>query len=340
MAQSRIFVAGHRGMVGSAILRNLVGRGHDKSRLITRPRSELDLLDQRAVEAFFAREKPEEVYLAAARVGGIRANDTYPADFIYENLLVQANILKAAHDHGVRRLLFLGSSCIYPKLAAQPLTEASLLTGPLEPTNRAYAVAKIAGIEMCWSYNRQHGRQFLAVMPTNLYGVGDNYHPENSHVIPGMLRRFHEAKLSGASSVAIWGTGTPRREFMYADDMADACVHVMSLPDAQFRPLLAADRNDGLPPMVNIGVGHDVTIAEVATSIAKTVGFTGRITFDPTKPDGTPRKLMDSSRLGSLGWSARTGLDEGLVLAYADFKSRHAQEPAVATAGGQARSRP
>ena len=322
MLVPKIFVAGHRGMVGSAIIRNLLLRGHANSDLITRARSDLDLLDRRAVELFFAEEKPEQVYLAAAKVGGIRANDAYPADFIHDNLVVQTNVIEAARMYGVQRLLFLGSSCIYPKNAAQPLSESSLLTGPLEPTNRPYALAKIAGIEMCWSYNRQHATQFLAVMPTNLYGIGDTYHPENSHVIPGMIRRFHEAKVSGAESVAMWGTGTPQREFMYADDMADACVHLMSLPDPEYRPLLAADRNDGLPPVVNIGVGHDMSIAELSTTIARTVGYNGRITFDPTKPDGTPRKLMDSSRLHALGWHATTSLDAGLAIAYEDFKSR------------------
>ncbi len=328
MQAPRVFVAGHRGMVGSAIVRNLLRRGHAKSDLITRARSDLELLDRPAVELFFAAEKPDQVYLAAAKVGGIRVNDACPADFIHDNLVVQTNVIEAARIYGVQRLLFLGSSCIYPKLAAQPLSESSFLTGPLEATNRPYAVAKIAGIEMCWSYNRQHATQFLAVMPTNLYGIGDNYHPENSHVIPGMIRRFHEAKLSGADSVAIWGTGTPRREFMYADDMADACVHLMSLPDTEYRPLLAADRNDGLPPMVNVGVGNDVTIAELAKTIAQTVGFKGRITFDPTKPDGTPRKLMDSSRLHALGWRATTSLEGGLALAYEDFKSRRLSQHA------------
>ncbi len=308
-------------MVGSAIVRSLARRGHSSSALITRAHSELDLADKRAVDAFFAEEKPDNVYLAAARVGGIRANDSYPADFIRENLLVETNVIEAARANGVKRLLFLGSSCIYPKLAEQPLKESSLLSGPLEPTNRPYALAKIAGIEMCWSYNRQYGTQFLAVMPTNLYGLGDNYDPENSHVIPGMIRRFHAAKAAGATSVAVWGTGTPRREFMFADDLADACVHLLSLPDSQYQPLLAADRNDGLPPIVNAGVGYDVTIAELAKQIAKTVGFTGGITFDRTKPDGTLRKLLDSSRLHALGWRASTGLEAGLSITYEDFKA-------------------
>jgi GDP-L-fucose synthase len=319
---SRIYVAGHGGMVGSAILRNLLASGHESARLLTRTRAELDLRDARAVHALFAAERPTHVYLAAARVGGIHANNTYPADFIRDNLAVQTNVIHAAHEHGSERLLFLGSSCIYPRLAPQPMTETALLTGPLEPTNRPYALAKIAGIEMCWSYNRQFGTQFLAVMPTNLYGPGDNYHPEDSHVIPALIRRFHEAKVGGARTVTIWGTGTPRREFMYADDMADACVHLMNLPDKRFRPLLAADRNDGLPPMVNVGVGEDITIAELAGLVAKTVGFEGRIESDTSKPDGAPRKLLDSTRLRGLGWRATTPLERGLRMAYEDFKVR------------------
>lgn len=317
-----IYVAGHRGMVGSAIVRNLRQRGVPESQLLLRTRTELNLLDANAVEAFFSEERPDHVYMAAARVGGIRANNTFPADFIRDNLVVQTNVIEAAHRHGVDRLLFLGSSCIYPKLAQQPLSESALLTGPLEPTNRPYALAKIAGIEMCWSYNRQHGTKFLAAMPTNLYGFNDNYHPENSHVIPGLLRRFHEAKTADAPTVTIWGTGTPRREFMFADDMADACVHLMSLPDREYQPLLASDRNDGLPPVVNIGVGYDITIEELARVIAATVGYLGRILFDPLKPDGTPRKVMDSNRLHSLGWRATTKLEDGLARTYADFRTR------------------
>lgn len=319
-ARLKVYVAGHRGMVGSAIVRNLAGRGYPKDRIITRSRAELDLLNQQAVTDFFAAERPDVVYLAAARVGGIQANNTYPASFIQENLEVQTNVIAAAHKFGARRLLFLGSSCIYPKLASQPISEASLLTGPLEPTNRPYALAKIAGIELCWSYNRQYGTQFLSVMPTNLYGLGDNYHLENSHVLPALIRRFHEAKRDNAPSVTIWGTGTPRREFMFADDMADACVHVMTLPDAQFCPLLASDRNDGLAPVVNIGVGEDVTIAEAAALIARTVGYGGDIVYDHSKPDGTPQKLLDVSRLGALGWRASTTLAHGVALTYEDFK--------------------
>ena len=319
-----VFVAGHQGLVGSAIVRNLRARDYTPDQLITRTHAELELTDQDAVETFFVAAKPEQVYLAAARVGGIHANNSYPADFIRENLAVQTNVIHAAYRHQAKRLLFLGSSCIYPKLATQPLGESSLLTGPLEPTNRPYAIAKIAGIEMCWSYNRQYGTQFLAAMPTNLYGPGDNYHAENSHVIPALIRRFHEAKMNRAPSVTIWGTGTPRREFMYVDDMADACVHLMELPDDLYRPLLASDRNDGLAPVVNIGVGEDMTIAELAHAIALTVGYEGNIVFDPTKPDGTPRKLLDCRRLNGLGWWASTTLTRGLVAAYEDFKAQWA----------------
>lgn len=319
MADSKIYVAGHRGMAGSAIVRNLKARGVSNERFVTRTRTELDLTNAAAVDEFFGEEKPDEVYLAAAHVGGIHANDTFPAEFIRDNLEIQTNVIDSAHKHGAKRLLFLGSSCIYPKLAPQPLREDSLLTGPLEPTNRPYALAKIAGIEMCWSYNRQYGTQFLALMPTNLYGRGDNYHPTNSHVIPALIRRFHEGKVARAPTVTVWGSGTPRREFMHADDMADACVHIMSLPENQFRSLLASDRNDGLPPIVNIGVGDDLTIAELATLVAAAVGYTGSIAFDSSKPDGTPRKLLDSSRLHSLGWRAKTSLEVGLVSAYKDF---------------------
>ncbi|MDQ3068400.1 MAG: GDP-L-fucose synthase [Acidobacteriota bacterium] len=324
MSHSRIYVAGHRGLVGSAIQRNLIARGIAPESIVARTHAELDLVDARGVDAFFAAEKPAYVYLAAAKVGGIHANNTYPADFIRDNLAVQTNVIDAAHRHGVRRLLFLGSSCIYPRLAPQPLSEDSLLTGPLEPTNRPYALAKIAGIEMCWSYNRQFGTQFLAVMPTNLYGPGDNYHPQNSHVIPALIRRFHEAKVGGAADVTIWGTGRSLREFMYVDDMADACVHIMTLPDEQYRSLLAADRNDGPAPVVNIGVGRDITIADLATLVARTVGFTGKILYDATKPDGTPRKLLDCGRLTGLGWQATASLERGLALAYEDFQAHHA----------------
>jgi GDP-L-fucose synthase len=287
--------------------------------LLTRTHAELDLTNQAAVEAFFAAEKPDYVFLAAARVGGIHANNTYPAEFIRDNLAIQTNIIHAAYKNKVRRLLFLGSSCIYPKLAPQPMKEEHLLTGPLEPTNRPYALAKIAGIEMCWSYNRQYGTQYLAVMPTNLYGPGDNYHPENSHVIPALIRRFHEAKLNNSPSVAIWGTGTPKREFLYSEDMADACVYLMNLPDEQFVPLLGQNRNDGLPPLMNIGVGHDLSIRELAETVKGVVGYQGAIEFDTSKPDGTPRKLMDVGRLNAMGWQASTSMESGLAVAYQDF---------------------
>ena len=316
-ANAKIYVAGHRGLVGSALMRNLREKGYEN--LLTRTHAELDLTSQAAVEAFFAAEKPDYVFLAAAKVGGIHANNEYPAEFIRDNLSIQTHIIHAAYQNQVRRLLFLGSSCIYPKLAPQPLKEEHLLTGPLEPTNRPYALAKIAGIEMCWSYNRQYGTQYLAVMPTNLYGPGDNYHPENSHVIPALIRKFHEAKLSQSPSVSVWGTGTPRREFMYSEDMADACVYLMNLPDAQFARLLGQDRNDGLAPLVNIGVGEDITIRELAETVKSVVGYQGGIGFDASKPDGTPRKLMDVGRLNAMGWRASTPMERGLAAAYADF---------------------
>lgn len=316
---AKIYVAGHRGLVGSALVRNLQAKGY--SNLLLRTHAELDLTDQKAVEAFFSEHKPEYVFLAAAKVGGIHANNTYPAEFIRENLAIQTNVIHASYLNSVKRLLFLGSSCIYPKLAPQPLKEEYLLTGPLEETNRPYALAKIAGIEMCWSYNRQYGTRYLAVMPTNLYGPGDNYHPENSHVIPAMIRRFHEAKLNNSPTVPIWGTGTPRREFLFSDDMADACVHLMSLPQEQYQPLLAADCNDSLPPVINIGVGEDISIAELARTVSRTTGYQGEIVFDDTKPDGTPRKLMDVQRLHSLGWRAGTSLEAGLAYSYDDFQS-------------------
>jgi GDP-L-fucose synthase len=308
----RVYVAGHRGMVGSAIVRALQARG--RTDIITRTHAQLDLADQSAVRDFFAREKPGEVVLAAAKVGGIHANNTYPAEFIYENLMMEANVVHQAWKAGVKRLLFLGSSCIYPVRAAQPMREDALLTGTLEPTNEPYAIAKIAGIKLCESYNRQYGVDFRSVMPTNLYGPGDNYHPENSHVIPALIRRFHEAKESRAPKVVIWGTGTPRREFLYVDDMAEASAHVMELDAATYQANTA--------PMlshINVGTGEDITIAELAKVVAKVVGYEGRIEQDPTKPDGSPRKLMDVSRLKALGWRPRVGLEEGLALAYRDF---------------------
>jgi GDP-L-fucose synthase len=317
--QAKIYIAGHRGLVGTALMRNLAARGF--ANFVTRTHAELDLTSQAAVEAFFAAEKPDYVFLAAAKVGGIHANNTYPAEFIRDNLAIQTNIIHAAYKNNVKRLLFLGSSCIYPKLSPQPMKEEHLLTSELEPTNRPYALAKIAGIEMCWAYNRQYGTQYLAVMPTNLYGPGDNYHPENSHVIPAMIRRFHEAKVSGAPSVAVWGTGTPKREFLYSEDMADACVYLMNLPDEKFVPLLGQDRNDGLPPLMNIGVGHDLTIRELAETVKDVVGYAGTLEFDASKPDGTPRKLMDVGRLNAMGWKAQTEMREGLARAYQDFQA-------------------
>jgi GDP-L-fucose synthase len=315
---TKIYVAGHRGMVGTAIVRQLKRLSSDTPHLILRTHAELDLTDQSTVRAFLEAEKPSQVYLAAAKVGGIHANNTYPAEFIYQNLMIQANVIDAAFRAGVKKLLFLGSSCIYPKRAAQPMREDALLTGTLEPTNEPYAIAKIAGIKLCESYNRQygqsHGIDYRSVMPTNLYGPGDNYHPENSHVIPALIRRFHEAKASNAPSVTIWGTGTPRREFLYVDDMAAACVHVMNLPQAIF-----SQHTQPMLSHINVGCGEDITIGEVAQAIANTVGYTGQITFDVSKPDGTPRKLMDSSRLNALGWQARIDLKEGLHLAYRDF---------------------
>lgn len=315
---AKIYVAGHRGLVGSAIIKNLQYKGY--TNLLTRTHAELDLTDQKATSDFFEQERPEYVFLAAAKVGGIHANNTYPAEFIYDNLAIQTNIIHAAYKNNVNRLLFLGSSCIYPKMAPQPMKEEYLLTGPLEETNRPYALAKIAGIEMCWSYNRQYGTQYLSVMPTNLYGPGDNYHPENSHVIPALIRRFHEAKLNNTSKVVVWGTGTARREFLYNEDMADACVFLMNLPDEQYQALLAADRNDGLPPVINIGVGEDITIKELAETVKQVTGYTGEIVFDSTKPDGTPRKLMNVDRLYAIGWKAGVNLMQGLLVAYSDFK--------------------
>lgn len=321
---SKIYIAGHRGLVGSALMRNLQGKGF--SRLITRTHTELDLTNQAATETFFAHEKPDYVFLAAARVGGILANNTYPAEFIRDNLAIQTNILHAAYQSSVERLMFLGSSCVYPKLAPQPMREDCLLTGPLEPTNRPYALAKIAGIEMCWSYNRQYGTRYLAVMPTNLYGPGDNYDLSNSHVIPALIRKFHEAKARGEQQVVVWGTGSPKREFLYSEDMADACVYLMNLPNDSYYRLLGSDETVSgkfEPPLVNIGVGEDVTIGELAALIKETVGFGGKIIFDISKQDGPPRKLLDVSRLNAIGWHAPTSLQAGLVKAYADFLNNH-----------------
>ncbi|GIX52044.1 GDP-L-fucose synthase family protein [Sphaerotilus sulfidivorans] len=300
LRESRILVTGHRGMVGSALVRRLQAGGY--TNILTRSRTELDLLDQRAVQAFLAEEKPDYIFIAAARVGGIQANNIHRADFIYQNLMIEANLIHGAHLAGVQRLMFLGSSCIYPRDCAQPIREDALLTGPLEPTNEPYAIAKIAGIKLAESYNRQHGRQYVSVMPTNLYGPNDNYDLANSHVLPALLRKAHEAKLRGDAEYMVWGTGRPMREFLYVDDLADACVFLME------------QGYDG--PLVNIGTGTDVTIRELAETVMQVVGFEGRIVFDDSKPDGTPRKLLDVSRLAGLGWTAKTALRDGIRLAY------------------------
>lgn len=317
MKEQRIFVAGHRGMVGSAIVRALE-QGDCRS-VITRSRTELDLTDQQAVRQFFGVTQLDQVYIASAKVGGIHANDTYPAEFIYDNVMMEANIIDAAFRNGLKKILFLGSSCIYPRLAAQPMREDALLTGPLERTNEPYAIAKIAGIKLCESYNRQygisHGVDYRSVMPTNLYGPGDNYHPENSHVIPGLIRRFHEAKVSGLPSVSIWGTGSARREFLYVDDLARACIHVMGLDQATYRA-----NTEPMCSHINVGSGVDISILELAQLVARTVGYEGVIDNDPSKPDGTPRKLMDCSKLNALGWTATTELSQGLAYAYEDFR--------------------
>jgi GDP-L-fucose synthase len=313
---SRIYVAGHRGLAGSAISRELVSRGFHN--VLQRTRAELDLTNGAAVDSFFRNAAPEFVVVAAAKVGGILANSTYPADFIEENLLIETNLLRAARRAKVKRLLFLGSSCAYPRDAPQPLKEEYLLTGLPEPTNRAYAVAKIAGIEMCWSSNRQHGTRFLCAMPTNLYGPGDHYDLRDSHVLPALLRKFHEALASGASSVSVWGSGTPRREFLYSEDMARACVDLMMLADAEFDRLLDASR----PPIINIGCGEDLTIAELADVIKRCIGFHGEVVFDRSKPDGMPQKVLDVSRVLQLGWKPRVSLDQGIGFAYADFVAR------------------
>lgn len=320
---AKIYVAGHRGLVGSAIVQNLQAAGY--TNLLLRTHAELDLTNQTATAAFFAAEKPDYVFLAAAKVGGILANNIYPAEFIRDNLLIQSNIIHAAYVNQVKRLLFLGSSCIYPKLAPQPMKEEHLLTGPLEPTNRPYALAKIAGVEMCWSYNRQYGTKYLAAMPTNLYGPGDNYHPDNSHVIPALIRKFHEAKAANSAQVVVWGTGTPRREFLYNADMADACVYLMNLPDEKYESLLGSDESKTgkfEPPLINIGVGYDVTIRELADTVKRVTQYSGDIVFDTSKPDGTPRKLMDVSRLSDIGWKGQTALEAGLASAYVDFAAQ------------------
>jgi GDP-L-fucose synthase len=301
-----VFVAGHRGMVGAALVRRLV---QEDVELLTAGRGEMDLRDQTAVSGWFAAKRPQAVFLAAAKVGGIVANNTLRGEFLYDNLIIAANVIQAAHVNGTEKLMFLGSSCIYPKRAPQPLREDSMLTGPLETTNEPYAIAKIAGVKMVEAYRSQYGSDFINVMPTNLYGSGDNYHPEYSHVVAALIRRFHEAKLSGAAEVVVWGTGAPRREFLYVDDLADACIHLMKT--------YSSDQ------LVNIGTGEDITIAEFARVVAATVGYTGAISFDPSRPDGTPRKLLDVSRLAKLGWRARTSLEDGIKLAYAAYLKEH-----------------
>jgi GDP-L-fucose synthase len=313
---SRIFVAGHRGLVGSAIRRGLEQRGY--TNLLLRTHAELDLTDRAAVQGFFEQEKPEYVFLAAAKVGGILANDTYPADFIRENLEIQTSVIDASYRSGVKRLLFLGSSCIYPKLAPQPIKEEYLLTGPLEPTNRAYALAKIAGIEMCWSYNRQYGTRYLAAMPTNLYGPGDNFDLQGSHVLPALMRKVIEARQAGKRELVVWGTGTPRREFLYSDDLAEACIHLLNLPDAIYDGLMTNDD----APLVNIGTGEDLTIRELAELVARVLEYECKIVFDTTKQDGTPRKLLDVSRIESLGWKATTSLEEGIRKTYESVREQ------------------
>lgn len=309
-------------MVGSAIVRQLISQGHSTANIITRAHVDLDLTNQTAVNAFFAQERPEQVYLAAARVGGIHANSAYPADFIYQNLLIQANVINSAFLSGVKKLLFLGSSCIYPKLAPQPIDEDSLLTGTLEPTNEPYAIAKIAGIKMCESYNRQygssHGVDYRSIMPTNLFGPGDSYHPENSHVIPALIQRFHKAKIDRISKVSIWGTGTAKREFLYVDDMASACIFLMNLPQDIYQKYTKQMQSH-----INAGVGEDMTILQLAQKIAHTVGYRGTIHIDPSKPDGTPRKLVSTMRLNAMGWQPSVKFETGLMLAYKDFLTKH-----------------
>jgi GDP-L-fucose synthase len=319
LKNSKIFVAGHRGLAGSALMRALTASGY--ANLVTRTHAELDLTDQAAVRGFFQAERPEHVFLAAAKVGGILANSSYPAQFIRDNLAVQANVIHEAWAAGVDRLLFLGSSCIYPRLCPQPMREEHLLSGPLEPTNRAYAVAKIAGIEMCSAYNRQYGTRFLAAMPTNLYGPGDSYDLENAHVLPAIIRKMHEGKVQGAAEVVIWGTGQARREFLYSDDMAAACLRLMTLAEGEYAELLA----QGGWPLVNVGFGEDMTIAELARLVADEVGFSGRFTFDASRPDGTPQKMLDCSRMAALGWRPQVPLCEGIRLAYHEFLRRFAK---------------
>ena len=313
---AKIYIAGHRGLVGSALVRRLNAKGY--TNLVMRTHAELDLKDQQAVQAFFSVEKPEYVILAAAKVGGIHANNTYPAEFIHDNMVIQSNVIHSAYENKVERLLFLGSSCIYPKNAPQPMTEDCLLTGPLEPTNRPYALAKIAGIEMCHAYNRQYGTKYMAAMPTNLYGPNDNYDLNNSHVLPALIRKMHEAKQNNAKEVVVWGTGTPKREFLYSEDMADACIYLLEQDEAKLASLF----NEETPPLVNIGCGEDLTIRELAEMVAEVVGFKGNLTFDTTKPDGTMRKVMDVSRINKLGWKRTMQLKDGIGLSYQDMLSK------------------
>jgi GDP-L-fucose synthase len=310
---SKIYIAGHRGLVGSALVRRLQAKGYGN--LITRTHAELDLTNQQSVQNFFAQEKPEYVILAAAKVGGIYANNTYPAEFIQQNLAIQTNVIHSAWQHTVERLLFLGSSCIYPKDCPQPIKEDYLLTSPLEPTNRSYALAKIAGVEMCHAYNRQYGTKYIAAMPTNLYGPNDNYDLKNSHVLPALIRKMHEAKLANAEEVVVWGTGTPKREFLYSEDMADACIYLLEQSEDKLQSLF----NDEQPPLVNIGCGEDLTIKELAELVRDVVGFKGKLTFDTSKPDGTMRKLMDVSRMNALGWKRAMQLKDGVALSYLDM---------------------
>jgi len=318
--KSKIYVAGHRGLAGSALVRQLEGRGYRN--LLLRAHAELELTDRAAVRVFFEKERPDHVYLAAAKVGGIMANFELPADFVFLNLAIQNNVIEEARRAGVKRLLFLGSVCIYPRDCPQPIGEEHLLTGPLEFTNRPYAIAKIAGIEMCWAYNRQYGTRYLAAMPNNLYGPGDNYDLQHSHVLPAFIRKFHEARAGGAKSVTLWGTGTPRREMLHSDDMAEACVKLMELADADFDRIVGTDPGAPQPPLINIGWGKDYTIRELAEHVRDTVGFRGEIAWDSSKPDGTPRKLLDVSRMKALGWSPRVTLDTGLRQVYEDFLAR------------------
>lgn len=317
MQAKKVFVAGHAGLVGSATVKAL--RGRADVRIVTRTHAELDLGDRDATRAFFLEQRPDHVVMCAAKVGGILANSKFPVDFLHDNLRIQLNVFDAAHEAGIDRMIFLGSSCIYPRDCPQPIKEEYLLTGPLEATNRPYALAKIAGVESCWAFNRQFGTRYLAMMPTNMYGPGDNYHPEHSHVLPALIRRFHEAKVRGESSVVVWGSGKPRREFMYSSDIGDAIAFLLDLPEDRFRMLT----NPDVTPLINVGVGEDVTIREVAELVRTTVGYPGELKLDATKPDGTPRKLLDVNKLGALGWKAKTSLETGLRAAYADFLQRY-----------------